>query len=137
VAADVWSATSFNELARDAAACERHDRLHPGGEARVPHVARCLRDAQGPLIVATDYIRGWVEPIRAFVGRPMTVLGTDGYGRSDTRRALRRFFEVDREHIVVAALRALADAGSLPMDVVTAAIRHAGIDADMPAPWTR
>ncbi len=137
IAADVWSATSFNELARDAAACERHNRLHPGGDRRVPHVARCLEDAEGPLVVATDYIRSWVEPIRAHVGRPMTVLGTDGYGRSDTRRALRRFFEVDREHIAVAALQALSEAGAVAPETVAAAIREAGIDADAPPPWTR
>ena len=137
IASDVWSATSFNELARDAAACERHNRLHPIADARVPHVAACLADADGPLVVATDYQRSWVEPIRAHVGRTMSVLGTDGYGRSDTRRALRRFFEVDREHVVVAALKALADAGHIDAAQVTAAIAAAGIDPDVHPPWTR
>ena len=137
VAADVWSATSFNELARDAAACERYDRLHPGEAPRTPHVAACLAGSEGPLVVATDYQRSWVEPIRAHVGRPMTVLGTDGFGRSDTRRALRRFFEVDREHVVVAALKALSDAGKMEVARVRAAIATAGIDPDVAPPWTR
>jgi pyruvate dehydrogenase E1 component len=137
IASDVWSATSFNELARDAAACQRHNRLHPVADARVPHVAACLADADGPLVVATDYQRSWVEPIRAHVGRTMSVLGTDGYGRSDTRRALRRFFEVDREHVVIAALKALADAGHIDAAQVSAAIAAAGIDPDVHPPWTR
>ena len=103
--ADVWSVTSFPELHRDGMACERWNRLHPTDEARLPYVAQVL-DA-GPVVAATDYIRQLPEMIRPWVDEPYTVLGTDGYGRSDYRTALRRFFEVDRHHVVVAALQAL------------------------------
>jgi pyruvate dehydrogenase E1 component len=135
VAADVWSVTSFTELARDGTATERWNRLHPEAPPRSTWVEQSLRDHAGPVVAATDYVRAFAEPIRAWVDRPYTVLGTDGFGRSDTRELLRRFFEVDRAHVTVAALKALADQEALPAATVTGAIRKFGIDADTAAPW--
>ena len=135
VATDVWSVTSFTELARDGAACERWNRLHPEAAPRTPWVEACLRDHIGPVIATTDYVRAFAEPIRAWVDRPYTVLGTDGFGRSDTRELLRRFFEVDRAHITVAALKALADQEVLPAATVSSAIQKFGIAADSLEPW--
>ncbi len=135
IAADVWSVTSFNELARDGTACERWNRLHPEATPRVNWVEQQLRDHSGPVIAATDYVRNYAEPIRAWVDRPYTVLGTDGFGRSDTRERLRRFFEVDRAHIAVAALKALADQEVVPVTTVTGAIQKFGISADTVEPW--
>ena len=135
IAADVWSVTSFTELARDGAACERWNRLHPEAAPRVTWVEQALRDHAGPVVAATDYVRNFAEPIRAWVDRPYTVLGTDGFGRSDTRELLRRFFEVDRGHIAVAALKALADQEVLPAATVTGAIQKFGIGADTVEPW--
>jgi pyruvate dehydrogenase E1 component len=135
IAADVWSVTSFNELARDGMACERWNRLHPEAAPRESWVEQSLRDHAGPVIAATDYVRNYAEPIRAWVDRPYTVLGTDGFGRSDTRDLLRRFFEVDRAHVVVAALKALADQETIPAATVASAIGKFGINADTIAPW--
>jgi pyruvate dehydrogenase E1 component len=135
IAADVWSVTSFTELARDGMAAERWNRLHPEAAPRASWVEQCLRDRAGPVIAATDYVRNFAEPIRAWVDRPYTVLGTDGFGRSDTRELLRRFFEVDRAHIAVAALKALADQEVLPAATVSSAIRKFGINAENIEPW--
>ena len=135
VAADVWSVTSFTELARDGIASERWNRLHPEATPRTTWVEQSLRDHAGPVIAATDYVRAFAEPIRAWVHRPYTVLGTDGFGRSDTRELLRRFFEVDRAHITVAALKALADQEALPAATVASAIRKFGISEDSIEPW--
>ncbi|HTE16211.1 MAG TPA: pyruvate dehydrogenase (acetyl-transferring), homodimeric type, partial [Burkholderiales bacterium] len=135
IAADVWSVTSFTELARDGTAAERWNRLHPEAARRTTWLEESLRDHAGPVIAATDYVRAFAEPIRAWVDRPYTVLGTDGFGRSDTRERLRRFFEVDRAHITVAALKALADQEVLPAAIVTSAIQKFGIDADSIEPW--
>ena len=135
IAADVWSVTSFTELARDGAACERWNRLHPEAAPRVTWVEQALRDHAGPVVAATASVRNFAEPIRAWVDRPYTVLGTDGFGRSDTRELLRRFFEVDRGHIAVAALKALADQEVLPAATVTGAIQKFGIGADTVEPW--
>ena len=135
IAADVWSITSFTELARDGTACERWNRLHPEATPRVSWVEQSLRDHAGPVVAATDYVRNFAEPIRAWANRPYTVLGTDGFGRSDTRELLRRFFEVDRAHITVAALKALADQEVLPAAVVSAAIRKFRVDAESMEPW--
>jgi pyruvate dehydrogenase E1 component len=132
VGADVWSVTSYTELRRDGMEAERHNRLHPtGDEPRIPYVSEALgaRDA-GPVVAASDYIRALPDQIRPWVEGQYTVLGTDGFGRSDYRRALRRFFEVDRHHVVVAALHALgrdADAKK--------AIENYGIDPESEAPW--
>ncbi len=135
VAADVWSVTSFTELARDGMAVERWNRLHPEASPRTTWVEDALRDHAGPVIAATDYVRAFAEPIRAWVARPYTVLGTDGYGRSDTRELLRRFFEVDRAHITVAALKALADQEVVPAALVASAMRKFAISGDNIEPW--
>ena len=113
------------------------DNLHEsGGASRSSHVARCLGDTTGPVIAATDYIRAFAEQIRAYVPRRYVVLGTDGFGRSDTREKLRRFFEVDRYYVTVAALKALADEGALPAAKVAEAMKKYGLDPAKPAPWT-
>ncbi len=136
VAAEVFSVTSFSELAREASDLERWNRLHPGSEPRVSHVAQCLA-GPAPVVAATDYVRAWPGLIAPFVPAPYTTLGTDGFGRSDTREALRRFFEVDRQHVVVAALHALARAGVVPVERVATAIARYGLPTDVGAPWTR
>ncbi|HEM8516090.1 TPA: pyruvate dehydrogenase (acetyl-transferring), homodimeric type, partial [Burkholderia cepacia] len=131
VSSDVWSATSLNELRRDGLAAERWNLLHPDEAPRVPYVQQCLDGRTGPVVVATDYMKIVGDQIRAFVdGRRFVSLGTDGFGRSDTRDALRTFFEVDRHFIVVAALKALADDGAIPRARVGEAIRRYGIDVD-------
>lgn len=139
IASDVWSATSYNELRRDGMAAERWSRLHPTEPARKSHVEQCLEGRDGPVIAATDYMRNYADQVREYVqaaGRRYTVLGTDGFGRSDYRRKLRRFFEVDRWHVVVAALKALADDGVIKHAVVAEAIAKYGLDAERAAPWT-
>ena len=134
VFADIWSVTSFNELRRDGLDCERWNMLHPEAKPRVSHVGQCLAKRDGPVVAATDYIKSYADQIRAFVPGRYAVLGTDGFGRSDTRKKLRRFFEVDRFHIVVAALKALADEGSLARNEVSKAIHLYSIDPDKPNP---
>ncbi len=136
VASDVWSATSFTELRRDGLSVERWNRLHPTAAARQGWVERSLAGHDGPVIAATDYMKTVADQIRPFVKRAYTVLGTDGFGRSDTREALRNFFEVDRRWVVVAALKALADEGSLPAKTVAEAIARFGIDPEKPEPVT-
>ncbi len=136
VVADVWSAPSFNQLARDGHSVERYNRLHPQAKPRTTWVEQCLAGSAGPVIAATDYKRAFAEQIRPFVARRYVVLGTDGYGRSDSREKLRRFFEVDRQHIAVAALKALADEGEVAPARVSEAIEKYGIDADRPDPWS-
>ncbi|MEW9897318.1 pyruvate dehydrogenase (acetyl-transferring), homodimeric type [Chitinivorax sp. PXF-14] len=136
VEADLWSCPSFNELARDGQATERWNMLHPAEAPRLSHVGECLKDAQGPVIAATDYIRLYAEQIRAHVPGKYTVLGTDGFGRSDTREQLRHFFEVNRYFITLAALKSLADEGKLDRSKVAQAMAKYGLDADKPAPWT-
>jgi pyruvate dehydrogenase E1 component len=125
--AAVWSVTSFTELHRDGMACERLDRL--GEATQAPYVTTALQDSQGPVIAATDYVRAVPELIRAYVARRYVTLGTDGFGRSDTRQALREFFEVDRKAIVIAALHALALDGTIDAAVVTAARKQYRGDA--------
>jgi len=137
VAADVWSATSFNLLHREGVDCERWNTRHPEAEARVPYITQTLAEVKGPIIAATDYVRAVPEQIRAFLpGKRYVTLGTDGFGRSDTREALRRFFEVDRWNIVVATLKALADEGAIPAARVSEAMAKYGLDADKPNPMT-
>ncbi|MNL12279.1 Pyruvate dehydrogenase E1 component [compost metagenome] len=131
VAADVWSATSLTQVRRDGLAVERWNMLHPGSEPRVPYIAQCLAGRQGPVVVATDYMKIVGDQVRPFVhDRRFVTLGTDGFGRSDTRESLRTFFEVDRHFIVLAALTALADGGELPRSKVGEAIAKYGIDVD-------
>ena len=136
VGADVWSVTSFTELRRDGLDCERHNLLHPEGEQRTPYVTAKLQGTQGPVVVSTDYVKAFGDQIRPFVpkGRSLKVLGTDGFGRSDFRSKLREHFEVDRHFVVVAALRALADDGELPMSKVAEAIRKYGINPEKANP---
>ncbi len=135
VEADLWSCPSFTELARDGQSCERWNRLHPTEPAKQSHVASCLGNAVGPVIAATDYTRAFAEQIRGLIAAPYTALGTDGFGRSDTRENLRRFFEVDRYHVTVAALKSLADLGQFDAAKVDVAIAKYGIAADVKAPW--
>ncbi len=134
VEADLWSCPSFNELARDGNDCARWNLLHPTEKPRVPHVAACLAETRGPVIAATDYIRVFAEQIRSLVPRQYTVLGTDGFGRSDTREKLRHFFEVDRYWITLAALSALADDGQVQKAKVAEAIAKYGLDPNKPNP---
>ena len=137
VAAAVWSAPSFTELRRDGVEVERWNRLHPGEEQRSSYVAECLSGRPGPVVASTDWMRTVADQIRPWVDRRYVVLGTDGFGRSDTRDNLRRFFEIDRYHVVVAALNALADEGDIERSVVSRAIHEFGIDADVAPPWAR
>ena len=132
VAANVWSCPSFNELARDGQDTERWNMLHPTAEARLPFVTRQLQPHTGPVIASTDYLKNYAEQIRAFIprGRTYKVLGTDGFGRSDFRYRLREHFEINRHYIVVAALKALADEGTLPMAKVLDAIKKYAIKVD-------
>ncbi len=136
VAADVWSCPSFTLLARDGMAAERAHRLHPEAPRRASHVEACLGPTAGPIVAATDHVRAFAEQIRPHVPRRYTVLGTDGFGRSDTREKLRRFFEVDRHHVAVAALAALAADGAVPARRAAEAVARYGIDPDRPDPWT-
>jgi pyruvate dehydrogenase E1 component len=137
VAADVWSVPSFTELGRDGMAAERWNRLHPTEEPRLAYVEHCLAEHPGPVVAATDYIRAFPDQIRPYVPRSYRVLGTDGFGRSDYRRKLRRFFEVDRHHVTVAALTSLAEAGEVDAARIGEAIERYGIDVDVEAPWRR
>jgi pyruvate dehydrogenase E1 component len=130
VASDVWSATSLTELRRDGLAAERWNLLHPAEEPRVPYVQQCLQGHEGPVVVATDYMKIVGDQIRPFINdRRFTALGTDGFGRSDTRESLRTFFEVDRHFIVLAALKSLADEGRIERSQMQEAIDKYGIDA--------
>ena len=136
VPADVFSVTSFSELRREALDAEHWNLLHPGEPRRTPYVQQCLAGHAGPFIAATDYMRTVPDQVRAWVPGRYHVLGTDGYGRSDSRAALRNFFEVDRRWIALAALKALADEGRLDLATVTSAIERFGIDPDKPNPVT-
>jgi len=131
IASDVWSATSLTELRRDGLAAERWNLVHPVEEPRVPYVHQCLAAHPGPVIVATDYMKIVGDQIRPFIdGRRFTALGTDGFGRSDTRESLRTFFEVDRHFIVLAALKSLADDGRIERGQLQVAIDRYGIDVE-------
>jgi len=138
IESDVWSAPSFTIAARDGHDAERWNLTHPAGKQRVPYITQCLQDKAGPIVASTDYIRAFAEQIRAFIpkGRSYTVLGTDGFGRSDTRAKLRHFFEVDRYYVAIAALKALADEGAIPSSTVEAALAKYGIDPDKANPVT-
>jgi len=138
VAADVWSATSFTELRRDGLAAERWNLLHPEDKARVPYVTQCLEKRAGPVVAASDYMKTFADQIRPFMpkDRIYKVLGTDGFGRSDSRAKLRHFFEVNRYFIAIAALKALAETGEGKAKSVSEAIRKYGIDPNKPDPTT-
>ena len=132
IAADVWSCPSFNELTRDGQDAERYNLLHPTEKPRVSFVAQQLDKHTGPVVASTDYMKAYAEQIRPFIpkGRTYKVLGTDGFGRSDFRSKLREHFEVNRHYIVLAALKALADEGTVPVAKVSEAIKKYAIKAD-------
>jgi len=134
VKSTVFSATSFSELRREALTVERHNRLHPESPPQTAYVAELLKGYQGPFVAATDYVKALPDMIREWVPNRYVVLGTDGFGRSDARAALRRHFEVDRGHIVVASLKSLADDGKIAQSVVSEAMRRFEIDSQKPDP---
>ena len=134
IAADLWSATSFGELRKDGIACERWNLLHPDQEARLPYVTAQLVTSSGPIIAASDFMRAYPDLIRNWVPRRYTVLGTDGFGCSDTRVALRNHFEIDERYIALAALKSLADEGTIDRELVTSAIVSFGIDPEKACP---
>jgi pyruvate dehydrogenase E1 component len=135
VESDIWSCPSFTLLAREGNEVGRWNLLHPAEKKpRVSYVEQCLADTKGPIIASTDYVRTYAEQIRPFMPRRYTVLGTDGFGRSDTREQLRHFFEVDRHWVVVAALKALADEGEIDRAKVAEAIKKYGLDPNKPNP---
>jgi pyruvate dehydrogenase E1 component len=136
VTADIWSVTSFNELRREAMDIDRWNRLHPEEESRTSYIEECLAGRQGPFVAATDYMAAVPDQVRQWVPGRYVTLGTDGFGRSDGRQALREHFEVDRHHVVVAALKALADDGHADASMVQDAISRYGIDASKPNPRT-
>jgi pyruvate dehydrogenase E1 component len=136
IPSDIWSVTSFNELRRDALATERWNQLHPEDEPRKCYLENCLADRNGPYVAATDYMKIVPDQVQRWMPGRYVTLGTDGYGRSDDRDALRKFFEVDERYIAVTALKALADDGALDQKTVTEAIRKYGIDPDKPDPVT-
>jgi pyruvate dehydrogenase E1 component len=134
VSSEVWSVTSFNELRRDGLEAERWSMLHPEAPRRLSYVEQALGKGVGPVIAATDYVKAVADGVRAYVPARYKVLGTDGFGRSDYRRRLRAFFEVDRFHVAVAALKALADDQMLPAKRVAEAIARYNIDPERPSP---
>jgi len=137
IAADIWSVTSFNELRRDGLDAQRWNMLHPDKPPRQSHIEQCLKDRAGPVVAATDYMKIFADQVRAFLPtHNFITLGTDGFGRSDTRSKLRQFFEVDRHYVAVAAMKALADQELLPRKTVAEAIKKYGINPDKPNPVT-
>ena len=136
IAADVWSVTSFAELRRDGSALERNSMLAPDKKQPLSYVEQCLQDKKGPVVAATDYVRAYADLIRPYINRTYVTLGTDGFGRSDTRDSLRHFFEVDRYYVVIAALFALMKNGDIDANTVKAAIKKYGIDPNKPNPLT-
>jgi pyruvate dehydrogenase E1 component len=136
VNADIWSATSFNELRRDGMSAERWSLLHPSKPRRKSYLETALEGQAGPVVAATDYMRAFADQVRSQIPRRYVVLGTDGFGRSDYRVKLRKFFEVNRHYVAVAALKALADDGEIKPEVVDQAIKKYGLDTERPDPWT-
>jgi pyruvate dehydrogenase E1 component len=134
VAADIWSVPSFTELRREGLDTERWNLLHPTEKPRTSYVEACLADRRGPVIAATDYMKAFADQIRPFVPGRYRVLGTDGFGRSDYRKKLRSFFEVDRHFVAVAALKSLSDQGAVPAAIVAEALGKYGIDPEKPNP---
>jgi pyruvate dehydrogenase E1 component len=134
VGADVWSVTSYSELYRDGHACERWNLLHPGAPSRVPYVTQSLADAPGVLVAASDYLKALPDSIDKWLPRPLTTLGTDGFGRSENRAGLREFFEVDYRYVIIAALGALARDGKIDMSIVQQALKTHNINPEKPNP---
>jgi pyruvate dehydrogenase E1 component len=137
VSADVWSVTSFNELRKDALEVDRWNRMNPDKPQKESHVVKLLKKAEGPIIASTDYMKSFAEQIAVFLPHKFVALGTDGFGRSDSREKLRHFFEVDRHYIVVATLKALSDEGKIKSSVVTDAIKKFKLDPNKPNPVTQ
>ncbi|MGC8518870.1 MAG: pyruvate dehydrogenase (acetyl-transferring), homodimeric type [Steroidobacteraceae bacterium] len=135
VRSDVYSVTSFSELRREALECERWNMLHPGEAARTSYVRECFAEAKGPFVAATDYVRAVSDQIREWIPGRYVSLGTDGYGRSDSREALREHFEVDSKYVVIATLKALADDGKIEPSVVRGAMDKLGVSGEKPVPW--
>ncbi|MDE0925769.1 MAG: pyruvate dehydrogenase (acetyl-transferring), homodimeric type [Methylophilaceae bacterium] len=136
ISADVWSVPSFTELRREGIDCERWNLLNPGKKKRVSYVAECLKDTEGPVVVSTDYMRSFAEQIQRFVPNKFVALGTDGYGRSDSREALRDFFEIDRNYIVLTALTALSEEGKVPAAKLAEAVKKYKLNPNKPNPVT-
>jgi pyruvate dehydrogenase E1 component len=136
IASTVYSATSYQMLRKDAIECERYNRLHPDAPPKIPYVQQVLGSTRGPIIATSDYMRALPEQVAPYLGGRLLALGTDGFGRSETRKTLRRFFEVDAEHVVVAALYALFQQKQLDPGTVKHAIAELGINPDAPHPWT-
>jgi pyruvate dehydrogenase E1 component len=136
VASTVYSVTSYQLLRKDAIECGRFNRLHPDKERKVPHVRHVLGGTKGPVVASSDYMRSVAEMVGPFLDNRLVALGTDGFGRSETRQALRRFFEIDAPNVAHAALVALADRGELDRTVAIKAVKELGIDPDAPPPWT-
>ena len=134
VLADVWSLTSANELQREGQDVKRWNMLNPGAEQKVPYLTTLLADAQGPVIAATDYMKAYADQLREFVPGRFMALGTDGFGRSDTRDKLRAFFEVSRGYVVLASLNALVDEGKLDPKIATDAVEQLGLNPKKPNP---
>ena len=134
VGADVWSVTSYGELYREGHACERWNMLHPGDTPRVPYVAQCLKDAPGVFVAASDYVKALSDSIDRWLPRPITTLGTDGFGRSETRAGLREFFEVDYRYVIIATLAALARDGKIAASVVEQAMKAHNINPEKSNP---
>ncbi|PPD00889.1 MAG: pyruvate dehydrogenase (acetyl-transferring), homodimeric type [Methylotenera sp.] len=136
ISADVWSVPSFTELRREGLECDRWNMLNPEKTQKVSYIASCLKDAKGPVVASTDYMKSFAEQIQRFVPNKFVALGTDGFGRSDSREALRDFFEVNRYYVVVAALKALSDEGKFPVAKVAEAVKKYSLDANKPNPTT-
>jgi len=136
ITSNIYSVLGINQLYRDGLFAQDWNRSHPNKPQKRSYVEELLEDQKGPVIISTDYVNAYSEQIRSLIRQPVTILGTDGFGRSDTREVLRRFFKVDRYHVVVAALKALADEGTVPVKKVTEAIKKYNIDPDAPHPLT-
>jgi pyruvate dehydrogenase E1 component len=134
VLSEVWSATSYSELAREARECRRWNRLHATAAPRVSHLQQCLAGSL-PVVATSDWVCAWPHTVAAFLDAPFAALGTDGFGRSDTRAALRGFFEIDRRHVVLTALAELARAGSVDASLADQAVSRYGIDPEAPPSW--
>ncbi|KRP14084.1 MAG: hypothetical protein ABS13_01550 [SAR86 cluster bacterium BACL1 MAG-121128-bin56] len=136
VAADIFSVTSFNELRKNALDAERWNRLNPAKDKKSSHIENAITDKDAPIIASTDYMKSFPEQVARFLPNPFIALGTDGYGRSDSREALRSFFEVDRRYIVITALTALVDMKKLDASILIKAIKDFKLDGDKPNPMS-
>jgi pyruvate dehydrogenase E1 component len=134
VSADIWSITSYKELRKDGLDTDRWNMLNPGKDPKIPYITRVLKDQEGVFVAASDYVKALPDSISKWFPKPLTALGTDGFGRSESRAGLRDFFEVDAKHIVVAALYALALENKIKVETVEKAIKEYGINPDKPNP---